>query len=326
MKKLEYKSLSKRARSLLAREEDYDVEFKKTSAGLDNEDMVAFANSERGGAILIGVEETTTRDDVRMARIVGCSIGDREKLSIISKAESCIPPVDIEIIVENSNHTPFYRIEVASGDKKPYCTSGGKYKIRGNGRNMPLLPGRLLSMFVEAESQQFLERFREASRSLERSLTDTKTRIVEELKTLLKSVENMGVDIEEKLEHIFNSATDAEYVSSAAMESSDETLCIVQEIDTRTDNVIHVAIGIDDKLDALLRNFNIEDPSITRMRVAVKMYVKQMHLQGILKTTDKGGRNQLIRRLKQTFPRATKKQLNSWYTEVMKEIVKDKGE
>ena len=67
-----FKTLSKQARLLLNREEGYDVEFKKSLGGLANSDLVAFANSEAGGSILIGVRETKTGEGHQKGEIVGC--------------------------------------------------------------------------------------------------------------------------------------------------------------------------------------------------------------------------------------------------------------
>ena len=53
-----YRTVTKRARQLLHREEGFDVDFKRNSK-VDTDDLVAFANSSGGGAILLGVEEQT---------------------------------------------------------------------------------------------------------------------------------------------------------------------------------------------------------------------------------------------------------------------------
>ena len=72
--KTEYKGVSKRAKLLLKQEEGFDVEFKLGQ--LDVKDIVAFANSVNGGAILLGVEEQTKRNGRQMAIIRGCDVGD----------------------------------------------------------------------------------------------------------------------------------------------------------------------------------------------------------------------------------------------------------
>jgi len=186
MKKYIFKGMSSRARMLLARKEGLDGEFKAELNGLDPGDIVAFANSERGGAILIGVAEESDNHDVQRVEIVGCGVGDNEKQIILSKAQSCIPPVDVEIFVENLDDKPFFRIEIPSGANKPYCTASGAYKIRGDGRTNPLLPRQLLSIFMESESDKFFDRFQEATRKLEEELQQ----ISSEIGRLHENIEN----------------------------------------------------------------------------------------------------------------------------------------
>src|SRR5262249_10559769 len=130
----EYKTLSQRAKQLLSREEGFEVDFKRALSGLEAEDIVAFANSKAGGAILIGVDESKGADGRQAGIIVGCPVGDYDKRKILDKAHQCVPPVDVTVHVENRSDKAFYRLEIPSGPNKPYCTSGGTYKIRGDGR------------------------------------------------------------------------------------------------------------------------------------------------------------------------------------------------
>jgi len=218
MEKLEYKGLSKRAKLLLSRQESYDVDFKRAISGLDSEDFVAFANSRRGGTLLIGVDETETPDGRQRGKIVGCPVGDKEKLSIISRAESCIPAIEIKVIVENAGALPFFRIEIPSGPQKPYCTSRGTYKIRGDGINFPLTPQRLLTMFLESESQEFIEKFRDATEDLEQKLG-----------RLFES----SVTLEEVLSRTFASARNAESLADETSSASDAVLAAIRRLDAR---------------------------------------------------------------------------------------------
>lgn len=55
--KNEYKSISQKAKLILAHEEGYDADWKGNVKTLDSEDIVAFANSKDGGSILLGVDE-----------------------------------------------------------------------------------------------------------------------------------------------------------------------------------------------------------------------------------------------------------------------------
>jgi ATP-dependent DNA helicase RecG len=321
VRKTEFKGLSRRARLLLNRDEGYDVEFKRSLGGLDAHDIAAFANSEVGGAILIGIEEVATGEGRQEGRIRGCPVGDREKQSIINKAESCIPPVDIEIFVENSNRTPFYRIEIPSGSRKPYCTAGGTYKIRGDGRTKPLLPGRLLFMFVETESQKFIERFREATTELETSLMDTKSRVIEEMHALLSTTESMEIRIERSLGRIFDSAANAEALSDEAMTLSDMALGGIDELYKRIEEIDNRSLPvIEEKIDALLNNFGIEDPNIARSRRQFKemieaLYKSEAGEQGVQKFMQ-----ETLERLPVFLPPATVEDLMLWCEEKIEEL------
>lgn len=233
---MEFKKISDRAKFLLNKEEGYDVDFKQSLSGLDSSDFVAFANSENGGAILIGVKEIEKNGRQR-GKVVGCPVGDTEKMSILSKADSCIPPVETEVYIENSENKPFYRIEIPSGLEKPYCTSGGTYKIRGDGRNNPILPRKLLSMFLQSESDIFVKRFQTATKELESHLNDTNYKVNLEMNNLLKNVEKMQKSVEDSLDKVFKSAENAETVSNEAMNYSDKSFDLIKKIDMKLDTI-----------------------------------------------------------------------------------------
>jgi predicted HTH transcriptional regulator len=118
----EFPIISDRANRLLSREGDLDVAFKKSISGLATDDLVSFANSKDGGAILIGVSRTGHRNGRERATLVGCPVGGKERLKILTKSNQCVPPVPVSIFVENCGAKPFYRIEISSGPHKPYCT------------------------------------------------------------------------------------------------------------------------------------------------------------------------------------------------------------
>jgi ATP-dependent DNA helicase RecG len=142
-----FQGISKRARTLLSRGESKDVDYKEKVKGLHAEDLVAFASSENGGAILIGVREVAGRNGKQKGEPVGHPIDDDSRLQMMGKALSCSPPIQVEIFVENLGHLPFFRVEIPSGAHKPYAANSGTYKIREDGRNNPLLPEQLLKMF-----------------------------------------------------------------------------------------------------------------------------------------------------------------------------------
>ncbi len=172
----EFKNISPRARQLLNTQESNHLDYKRNMEGLKSRDIVAFANSETGGTILIGVDEIEY-NGLQRGKVVGCTIGDEEKLKIISKAQSCIPQIEVKIFAENLNDKPFYRIEIPSGTCKPYCTAKGLYMIRGDGRNNPLTPNNLLNIFLEEQGKEFIKRFSYATKKLDQELSNTKNQI-----------------------------------------------------------------------------------------------------------------------------------------------------
>ena len=177
MAKQEYKTISQRAQKLLSGSETTDIEFKESVGGIKSDDLVAFANSRTGGTILIGIRESETEDGRQRGEIIGADIGDKAKLSILNRAANCIPPIQLDIIIENANAVPFLRIEIPSGRDKPYSTGGGTYKIRGNARTNTLAPTQLLALFMESESQKFIERFSNATEQLEADLEGISTKL-----------------------------------------------------------------------------------------------------------------------------------------------------
>lgn len=146
--------------------ETHDVEFKESVYGLEASDIVAFANAKEGGTIFLGVREDSDEAGHQRGYVIGCAVGDKEKLKIINKAQSCIPPIDVSITEEMVYGKSIYRIHIPAGMNKPYCTGGGTYKIRGDARTNPLTPTRLLNLFLEKEGDRFINRFKEATQEL----------------------------------------------------------------------------------------------------------------------------------------------------------------
>ncbi len=192
----EFSGLSERAEKLLGSQESAVLDFKESAAGLSSDDIVAFANSPAGGTVLLGVREKKDERGLQAFEIVGCEIGDRAKLSILGKAASCMPPVEVTVVLENSEgEKPFLRVEIPSGPGKPYCTSGGTYKIRGDARNDPLSPDRLLQVFMEAENDRFVNRFSQVTRDLEQGLIDVKTRLLSEMEEIYGQVDDIKKEL-----------------------------------------------------------------------------------------------------------------------------------
>lgn len=272
--------LSERAKKLLNLEEGYDVDFKERLSGLDVEDLVAFANSPTGGAILIGVRETTDDTGRQVGQVVGCDIGDQQKQSILNKAEECMPPIDIEVCVEETTEGSFYRIEIPSGPNKPYCTRKGIYKTRKDGRNAVLHPAQLLSIFLEQEGGRFIERFSQATSAFENQLN-----------LMMADLEDMGAHLSQQLEYteaqmeqvhdslssIFQTAEDASSFADQAMCFSDEALGSINMLEKRVSGIEDDVFLSNSKLDAILKHFGIEDQRITRLRETARLLIKVGH-------------------------------------------------
>ncbi len=156
------KLLSTTTRAFLASGEGQLVDFKRASDGISAEDLVAFANASDGGTILAGVGEQNV-DGAQVGVVHGCDVSDNAILQLLNKAISCLPPVSIDIIIENLTGNPILRIVVPSSSTKPHCTPKGLYCRRDGARNRALHPSELLKIFLDSEAQVFAERFESAA-------------------------------------------------------------------------------------------------------------------------------------------------------------------
>ena len=151
---------------------------------------MAFANA-RGGTIFVGVEENKTIKN-QIANIIGCQISDENKQSFISMSASCRPVININISVENSKtKKPIYRIDIPEGDKKPYCTSSGLYKIRDDGQNIGIDPPFMKAIILESSSDEFVKQFKYAADEL------------------LKKLESMQNELEDQISRVESAAHEA---------------------------------------------------------------------------------------------------------------------
>lgn len=172
------KNLSKLTRELLFEGESGRSDFKRSPDGISADDLVAFANSEAGGHILAGVDEQMVAN-AQVGVVRGCDVSDAAILQVLNKAVSCIPPVSIDIYIENLEDKPVLRIEVPPSQTKPHCTPKGIYCRRDGARNRPLHPSELLSLFLDSEASAFAARFEVAA-----------DRITEELGNLESSLDS----------------------------------------------------------------------------------------------------------------------------------------
>jgi ATP-dependent DNA helicase RecG len=253
-RRTEFKGLSARAAALLAGDENLNVDFKESPTNLDADDFVQFANSPVGGALLIGVRETKNERGNQRGQIRGCSITDKNKLMLLAKASSCVPPIHTELFVENTSRSPFYRVEIPSGPHKPYCTSGGTYKIRENGRKQPLNPPQLLQLFLDTQAGEFLKRFSQATKRLEEDLTGVSDQLAQ-----------LEHDVQSKLEDIFYSATNASSLADEAMSNSDDARSTIETHAAEHESVPSDVETTIHKVGLLLNHFSIEDLRETQL-------------------------------------------------------------
>lgn len=235
------KNLSVLSRQLLAEGESVRADFKRAPDGISADDLVAFANSEKGGQILAGIDEVVV-DKAQIGVVRGCDVSDGAILQILNKAVSCIPPVSIEIYIENLDERPILRVEVQSSQTKPHCTPKGIYCRRDGARNRPLHPGELLRLFLESEAASFAEKFEVAAE-----------RISSELRKLESSLDNSISNMADQLGW-------AEYQMGDTESTLDNIQAFVAKLSTDTANA-------NSRLRTLFRQDNREDPVRQRARI-----------------------------------------------------------
>jgi tRNA (adenine37-N6)-methyltransferase len=189
-----YESVTDSTRRLLEGQESRNVDFKLDPAGIDAEDVVAFANAG-GGTILAGVSESEDENGIQRGSIQGCSVDDRTRQSIMGKASSCRPAVDIQIQIENAAERPILRIDIPEGGSKPYCTASGTYKIRSEGRNVAIDPPLMKAMILQSEVDAFVRRFKHAGNELLQGLQSVERDLVTQIGVLRETAEKASRNI-----------------------------------------------------------------------------------------------------------------------------------
>ena len=281
----EFQELTERTQALLAKQEGLEVDFKIDLKGVDAGDLVAFANSPSGGAILVGVREIELPSGLQRGEIVGCPVDDRTRLTLLNKAQDCTPPIEIELFVENLGaERPILRIEVPShrNPHKPYCTKRGEYRIRGDGRNKALLPQALLTTYLEVEGEEFLGRFRSAAQAIETSVTtmhqelqglfeEVRSSLHRSLGEIETEVATMRQRIDMQLGDVFDTASATADLADTAMGLSDEAAAKVTEVDGKVEELAEDLSTLHSRVEALLRHFDIEDPLVAKHKRMLRL-------------------------------------------------------
>ena len=148
------------------------VDFKRHPDGLHAEDLVAFANTESGGDILIGVDKITSADGSQAGVPIGCDLSDKTLLQILNKASACIPPIALRLFAENLADKPILRLNIPRSESRPHCTPKGVYCRRDGSRIRPLHPTELLRVFLDSEGKVFAQRFEESASRITQSMVE----------------------------------------------------------------------------------------------------------------------------------------------------------
>jgi ATP-dependent DNA helicase RecG len=265
-----YQRKSDRSRALLSKRECLDVDFKRDIAGIEQSDLVAFANSPGGGAILVGVDEIDGPGGTEVGKVVGCPVGDRTRLQIINKAADCVPPVEIELYIEDLAATPFFRIEIPTGQQKPYCTKKGTYTIRGDGRTVALLPDHLLSIFVAVEGDAFVKRFQDATQAVSESLAEVQHQVEERTGSITMALDSLESRMQENLQSVYDVSDEANSQAMDIGTGIDDVWGRVVEIEDNVRHSYYEYSRLSTKLDAILEKLGLEDPYLVEKRTYVK--------------------------------------------------------
>lgn len=179
------KTLSKITKTLLTKGESEHADFKRSADGVAVDDLVAFANMESGGNILVGITESSADDGKQLGTVTGCDVSDSSILQILNKAVSCIPPVAVEVHIENAGtKKPILRINVLPSENRPHSTPKGVYCRRDGSRNRPLHPSELLRIFLDNEGSAFAERFEQSASKITDNLADLEASLDRSIKSM----------------------------------------------------------------------------------------------------------------------------------------------
>ena len=130
-------------------------------------------NSTHGGTILLGVEEKKRPKGQTGLNRRWMSRRRPRKAEDHRQSSGLHPNRTSHHLRRAIDGKPIYRISIPSGPDKPYCTSGGTYKIRGDGRNLQTQPNELLNIFLDSHGRQFLQRFQDATSDLRQTMDET---------------------------------------------------------------------------------------------------------------------------------------------------------
>ncbi|MBY5431663.1 helix-turn-helix domain-containing protein [Rhizobium leguminosarum] len=154
-----------------------------------------------------------------MGVVRGCDVSDSAILQITNKAVTCIPPVSIEISIENMGSVPILTITIPASETRPHCTARGVYSRRDGSRNRPLHPSELLGIFLDREARTFAQRFEAAA-----------DRITDD-------ISNLESSLDDSIKNMANQLGWAESQLDDSESNISTILSMVNRIDDATDNL-----------------------------------------------------------------------------------------
>lgn len=252
-------------KSLLEKDESFDVEFKKILDAVESEDLVAFANSAGGGFIVIGVAEVKDHLKQSNIEINGTKVGDQERLKILNKAQDCLPPIELSITRHEYEGKNLLVIRIPSGTNRPYCTKKGVYKIRGDGRNQILTQELMFQIFMEKEYNTFIDRFKTATHELKNEIT-----YIQEM------VERSEDEITASLHGIFAEAEDAQSTSEDVFSMTESIFTSIDDLQEQLYRQENHTQDLEKKIDLILNHLNIERPEVTRRKFFISSQIKEI--------------------------------------------------
>ncbi len=274
----EFQGLSERAQQLLQQPEGIDIDWKRDNK-VDAVDLVAFANSPHGGVVLLGIEQVEGPNGEQRPQICGCRVGDNAVLEVMNKAKDCLQPIHVRVYTENlgQGNKPFLRVEIPSGDHRPYCTKSGVYTIRSQGRNAALSPPQLLAILMEVEGQKFIDNFRRATEEMSKSLASMYTDLDKQLMELHFRLEDAARDIAAQTENLESqmSSTIDEVLEGLGRVSDQQTFETQEQSDYLEFRLRYLETG----LTALLHAHQLDDGQSLYWRPRVHEWIDQLRAE-----------------------------------------------
>ncbi len=176
---------------LLSRSEGLEVDFKRDTEAVKQDDLVAFANSG-GGVILVGVDESKGKNGAQKGKVVGCDVSDRERNKIVSRASQCRPAIAVRVTIETHGKYSIFRVDIPKGGL--HCTPNGTYKIRRDGQTDIIDPAAMAQIIVELERKRILYYLRSAVRP---EIEDAQSDMEAKYEEALSEIDSLRSQIDE---------------------------------------------------------------------------------------------------------------------------------